>query len=92
VVIVRWQQHDVFLSEVLWGEQVGLLPVDDRWFTIYFAQLPLARFDSEKLQVTPLPKTAGFDTGAAGEGDSSPSPAAHSLVEQDQKVSGMCPV
>jgi hypothetical protein len=66
------------LSEVLWGEQVGLLPVDDRCFTIYFAQLPLARFDGEKLQVTPLPKTAGFDTVA--------------LVEQDQKVSGMCPV
>src|SRR5437762_2779406 len=43
----RWKKHDVFLSEVLWGEQVGLLPEDDRWFTIYFAQLPLARFDSQ---------------------------------------------
>jgi len=25
----RWKKHDVFLSEVLWGEPVGLLPVDD---------------------------------------------------------------
>jgi len=25
----RWKKHDVFLSEVLWGERVGLLPVDD---------------------------------------------------------------
>ena len=25
----RWKKHDVFLSEVLWGEQVGLLPFDD---------------------------------------------------------------
>src|SRR5947209_5604772 len=49
----RWKKHDVFLSEVLWGEQVGLLPEDDRWFTIYFAQLPLARFDSQNLHVTP---------------------------------------
>jgi len=53
----RWNKHDVFLSEVLWGERVGLLPEDDRCFTIYFAQLPLARFDGQKLRVTPLPET-----------------------------------
>jgi putative transposase len=89
----RWKKHDVFLSEVLWGERVGLLPEDDRWFTIYFAQFPLARFDSQKLQVTPLPKTESFDTVAAGEGDAaSPSPAVHPPTESDQKVSGMCPV
>jgi len=23
---IRWKKHDVFLTEVLWGEQVGLLP------------------------------------------------------------------
>src|SRR6202162_843354 len=46
----RWQsKHDVHLSEVLWGERVGLLPEDDRWFTIYFAQAPIARFDSRML-------------------------------------------
>src|SRR5260370_16092053 len=61
----RWKKHDVFLSGVLWGENVGLLPEDDRWFTIYFAQLPLARFDSNKLQVTPLSKTGRFDTATA---------------------------
>ncbi len=88
----RWKKHDVFLSEVLWGEQVGLLPEDDRWFTIYLAQLPLARFDSQKLQVTPLPKSRGNANVAPGEGDSSPSPGAHPLTEQEQKVSGMCPV
>ena len=88
----RWKKHDVFLTEVLWGESIGLLPEDDRWFTIYFAHLPLARFDSYKLQVTPLPKSAGSDTVAAREGDASPSLAAHPLVPQDQKVSGMCPV
>ena len=50
----------MFLSEVFWGERVGLLPADDRWFTVYFAQLPLAQFDSHKLMVTPLPKIASF--------------------------------
>ncbi len=90
----RWKKHDVFLSEVLWGESVGLLPEDDRWFTIYFAQLPLARFDSQKLQVTPLPKREVSGQVWAGEGDASPSPAPHPLraSEEEQKVSGMCPV
>ncbi len=50
----RWKMHDVFLSEVLWGEPVGLLPVDDRTFTIYFAHLPLARFDSKTCTLAPL--------------------------------------
>src|SRR5437660_6808708 len=81
----RWKKHDVFLSEVLWGERIGLLPEDDRWFTIYFAQVPLARFDSQKLQVTPLRAAenldnfsapASFSNLGAGEGDAaSPSPA-----------------
>jgi transposase InsO family protein len=88
----RWKKYDVFLSAVLWGERVGLLAEDDRWFTIYFAQLPLARFDSRKLRVTPLPATEGFDKVGAGERDASPSPAPHPRTEPDQKVSGMCPV
>ncbi len=88
----RWKKYDVFLSEVLWGERVGLLPEDDCWFTIYFAQLPLARFDSHKLQVTPLPETGGCDNVTAGEGASAPSPAPHPPTGPDQKVSGMCPV
>jgi len=88
----RWKKHDVFLSEVLWGEHVGLLPEDDRWFTIYFAQLPLARFDSQKLQVTPLPKAGRFANVPAEEGDASPSSAPHPFTEQEQKVSDMSPV
>jgi len=52
----RWKKrHDVFLNEVLWGERVGLLPIDERWYTVYFAELPLARFDSWQRQVQPLP-------------------------------------
>jgi transposase InsO family protein len=86
----RWKKYDVFLSEVFWGESIGLLPEDDRWFTIYFAQVPVARFDSQKLRVTPLQSTAGFYEVGAAEGD--PSPAPHPRTLEDQKVSGMCPV
>ncbi len=90
----RWKKrHDVFLSEVLWGERVGLLPEDDRWFTIYFAQVPIARFDSRMLRVVRLQKTGeGFSKVGAGEGENPPSPAPHPLAEEDQNVSGMCPV
>jgi len=83
------EKHDVFLTEVLWGENVGLLPEDDRWFTIYFAQHPLARFDSQKLCVTPLPKTRSQATAVAGEGGSPPSPAVHPLPREDSNVSAI---
>lgn len=87
----RWKKYEVFLSEVLWGERVGLLPVDDRWFTIYFAQFPIARFDSQELRVTPVPKTRSW-SNAAEAGDMSPASAPHPPVERDHNLSGMRPV
>jgi putative transposase len=86
----RWKKDDIFLSEVFWGERIGLLPEDDRWFTIYFAEIPVARFDSKKLCVMPLQKKDGFYKVDAGEGV--PSPAPHPRTQEDQKVSGICPV
>ena len=65
----RWRRQDVFLSEVLWGERIGLLPLDERWFTIYFAQLPIAAFDSRELRVCSWQKPKDFDMDEAGEGD-----------------------
>jgi hypothetical protein len=66
------QLSRVPLGEVLWGERVGRLPIDERWYTGYFAELPLARFDSWHRRVLPLPtaknsqrekvaEPAGFD-------------------------------
>jgi transposase InsO family protein len=55
----RWKKHDVFLSEVLWGERVGLLPVDDGIYTVYFAHMPLALFDETRRRVMPLNKMKG---------------------------------
>ena len=79
----------MFLSEVLWGEQVGLLQEDDRWFTVYFAQHPFALFDSQQLRVAPLLTNCKLEES---EGDASPSPSPGPLVEPDQKVSDMRPV
>src|ERR1051326_7553714 len=75
----RWKKQEVFLSEVLWGEPVGLLAEDDRWYTVYFARFPIARFDSRQLRVLPLKKAKEYDEAKAGEGEASPSPAPHPL-------------
>lgn len=88
----RWNKRDVFLSEVLWGERVGLLPEDGRWFTIYFAQYPLARFDSQELRVNRLRKTGRVGKTAVEEGAAAPSSTNPPLPNGEQKLSGMCPV
>ena len=87
--IFRWQQQDVFLSEVLWGEQVGLLPEDERWFTIYFAQLPLARFDSHQLQVRPLGKQSTSNVDLS---ETQGQPRVSLTPSQEEKVSTIRPV
>src|SRR5712692_708611 len=85
----RWKKDEVFLSEVLWGERVGLLQENDRWFTVYFAQHSIALFDSQQLRVAPLLTNSKLEEG---EGDASPSPSPSPLVERQQKVSDMRPV
>lgn len=89
---ISWKHQDVFLTETLIGERVGLEPIDDRYWRVYFAAFPIARFDSRKLQMLPLPRREDFHTDEAGEGDTSPSPAPHPLAQPEQKVSTMSPV
>lgn len=88
----RWNKRDVFLSEVLWGERVGLLPEDGRWFTIYFAHYPIARFDSQQLRVKRLRKTGRAGKTTAEERAAAPSSANPPLPNWEPQLSGMCPV
>jgi transposase InsO family protein len=91
-----WKKHNVFLSEVLWGERIGLLPEEDDWFTVYFAQVPVARFNSRHCRVLPLLKTKPkanrpSDRAArTGSGEASPDPVPQ--PSNQEKVSGMSPV
>jgi transposase InsO family protein len=94
----RWKKQEVFVSEVLWGERVGLQPVDDHLFTVYFCQFPIARFDSRHAYLMPLPKAEGGYKTDAGKGEASPSlhpiPSTRRRKCQEcarSKVSGMCP-
>jgi hypothetical protein len=58
----RWKRHDVFLSEVLWGEPVGLLRFDDGCYTVYFAHMPVALFDERTRKTHRLPTGKGMKT------------------------------
>jgi putative transposase len=74
----RWKKHDVFLSEVLWGEPIGLMPEQDGTHTVYFAHLPLARFDPATCKLVPLKHGPAKDKNK-----NSP---------KKEKLSDMCPV
>jgi hypothetical protein len=43
-----WNHQHVFLSETLSGERIGLLPINERFYTVCFAAFPVARFDSHR--------------------------------------------
>jgi hypothetical protein len=75
----RWKKKDVFLTEVLWGEPIGLLPIADGLFNIYFAHLPLIGFDARRYKLVPL-TNAGW-----------PKDKNKNLPDKE-KVSGMSPV
>jgi transposase InsO family protein len=88
----RWKKHDVFLSEVLWGEPVGLLPVDDGVYTVYFAHVPLGLFDERTRRVAPLPKAAtGRKNTSSGGGMPPPDEQPKTFLIKE-KLSTMCPV
>jgi transposase InsO family protein len=87
-----WKGQRIFLSETLIGEPIGLLPLDERVYTVYFAAFPIARFDSHRGVILPLPKQKDYVGAGAGEEEVSPSPAPHPLEQRSTKVSGMCPV
>ena len=92
----RWKSERVFLGTVFEGERVGLLPRDDRYYTIYFGQFPIACLDSRELKIVPLPKNKFSEGDGAGEEEVSPSPAPHPLNRIEDlcqiKVSAMSPV
>jgi len=87
-----WKKQDVFLTETLVGEPIGLLPMDDRIYTVYFAAFPIAHFDSQRRTILPLRAVSCHADAGEGEGEASPSPARHPLDAKEPKVSGMCPV
>jgi putative transposase len=53
---ISWRQP-VFLTETLAGQLVGFEEVDDGLWTLYFGDIPLARFDERRRELHPLIST-----------------------------------
>jgi transposase InsO family protein len=89
----RWNKQDVFLSEVLWGEPIGLLAADGGVYTVYFAHLPLAHFDAKTCKLSPLTNRARDKNLGSVPGQACPGTENQNKNLPDkEKVSGMCPV
>ena len=91
--LFRWKKQDIFLSEVLWGEPVGLLPRGDGTYTIYFAHLPLIGFDSKRCKLVPLTTASRTQPASfSGEQACPPENDKNKNLPEKEKVSDMCPV
>jgi transposase InsO family protein len=53
-----WKHEGIFFTRALTGEHIGLEAIDDRYHWLYFSNFLLARFDSYKHRVEPLPDSA----------------------------------
>jgi transposase InsO family protein len=79
----RWKKKDIFLTEVLWGEPVGLMPIGDNLFNIYFAGRPLVGFDAKRDKLVPLKHPDWPKDNDKSKSKNMPN---------KQKTSEMCPV
>lgn len=54
-----WRGREVFVSELLWGERVGLEAIDDGVYRVWFGPLELGRLDERRGKIAPLPRRRG---------------------------------
>ena len=50
-----WKGTQIFISKSLGRETIAMEQIDDRYWEVHFAIFPLARFDSHKLILQPMP-------------------------------------
>lgn len=51
---MKWKGKNVYITTALAGERIGLEPIEDGLWMVYFATQPLGLFDERKGQVEPL--------------------------------------
>lgn len=96
---LNWKRDEIFLTEVLAGEEVGLEPVDERYWRVWFGPVPLAILDSQRAAMLTATqrRAAGVELcpgkGNAGSasGEKVPS-AALQEPSRPNRVLPMCPV
>lgn len=52
---IKWKGDRIYLSEALRGEPVGLVPPDDRFWTIWFGPLSIGLLDDHNRSVSHTP-------------------------------------
>jgi putative transposase len=64
---ISWKSHPLFVATPLAGEPVALEEVDDGVWTLYFAAVPLARFDERRRALRPIATVStGRSASSAG--------------------------
>ena len=53
---VKWKGKDLAMSQALWGQEIGLKPVEDGIWAVYFEDLELGLFDERQGRVKPWPR------------------------------------
>lgn len=51
---MAWSGRDVYITQALTGQYIGLEPIEDGMWKVYFADVPLAIFDEKTLRVKRL--------------------------------------
>lgn len=51
---IKWKGHNVRISTALWGQEIGLEPIDEGLWAVYFEHLELGIFDERKGRVRPV--------------------------------------
>jgi transposase InsO family protein len=59
----KWNGHNIFISETLRNEPIGLELVDDDQWLVFFASFPIALFDSYQRSIHPLPADSNAPKG-----------------------------
>lgn len=64
---ISWAGERLFVASALAGEYVALEEVDDGWWTLHFATVPLARYDERRRTLQPIVTvSAGRSASSAG--------------------------
>jgi hypothetical protein len=50
---MKWKGKNVRVSTALWGQEVGLRPLEDGYWEVYFEDLALGVFDERKGRAVP---------------------------------------
>jgi transposase InsO family protein len=51
---IKWKGYNVRISRALWGQEIGLEPIDEGLWAVYFEHLELGIFDERKGRVRPV--------------------------------------